>query len=73
VATKSRGGRPAEYDWAAFTRELVRAANLDGFDTRLALGTHMRRWVAENWKKQPEEMTLQKKLAELYPMDLPER
>lgn len=69
--TASRGGAPAKYDWNAFTRELIRTANLSGFATRTEMAAHMREWVAENWRAQPDERTLQRKLAERYPTDLP--
>jgi hypothetical protein len=67
----SRGGAPPTYDWTAFIREALRAANLDGFETRADMAKHMLKWVAETWKYQPDPRTLQRKLAELYPADLP--
>jgi len=67
----ARGGAPPTYDWAAFTRELIRAAILDGFNTRSEIAAHMRKYV-ESWEKQPDAETLRRKLKELYPDDLPE-
>jgi len=65
------GGRPTKYDLGAFRKEAVRAANDDGFESRRAMSDHMRDWVAKNWSDQPDERTLQRYLAELYPDELP--
>lgn len=72
-AIASRGGAPPSYDWKAFNQEALRAANLDGFTTRMEMAAQMRKWVAEHWEEQPDERTIQRRLAELYPSDLPER
>ena len=71
--TKSVGGRLPQYDWDAFYREAVRIANLDGFATRREMAGHLRAWITANWTKQPDERTIQRRLAKLYPSDLPER
>jgi hypothetical protein len=70
---RARGGRPPTYDWDAMTREAVRVANLDGFETRAALAKHLRDWVATNWQEQPDERTLRREIAKRCPSDLPER
>jgi hypothetical protein len=67
-----KGGRTPIYDWVAFNREAVRGAILHSFDSRADMSKYLRSWVAEAWSVQPDERTLQRKLADLYPADLPE-
>jgi hypothetical protein len=72
-AGAARGGRPPTYDWAAFSRELTREANLSAFVTRAAMAAHMRKYVENNWETQPDAETLRRRLKEwFYHDDLPE-
>ena len=68
---KGKGGPPDQYDWPAFTREVVRFANIDGLTTRKELTAHMRAWCATSWETQPEESTILRKVRELCPEDIP--
>lgn len=70
----SRGGRPPGHDWPAFTREVIRIASEDGLTNRRALCDLMVAWCTESWPsdKQPDRETVNKKLKELWPEQLPE-
>lgn len=72
-AHRARGGRAESYDWKAFTREVVRFALLDGFNTRRELTQHMEHWCATNWAEPPSERSLRDKIKELCPPEVPEK
>ena len=65
---RSRGGRPAEYDWDAFVIEIIRIANTpDGLPEKQSelLGT-MLYWCEETWGKQPAQSTAKYKISKIY-------
>jgi hypothetical protein len=70
----NKGGRPPKYDWDAFTRELIRIANLDGLPTgrsggvdRAAIQRQMLNWCAENWLDMPAESVVRERLSKILP------
>lgn len=72
AATSSRrssiGGRPLEFDWMGFARELIRLANtLDGLPDRAATTEHMKKWCAEKWGREPSDSMVRGKIALLHP------
>ena len=72
TALPAKGGRPESNFRKKFTRELVRAANLDGFDTRAKMRLYMKAWAKDKGLEQsPDDKTVRRWLDELYPHDLP--
>ncbi len=71
LSTKCRsGGRPKEYDWDAFAREIVRRANTpDGLPDRARLTRDMAQWCIDTWGKQPADSTLRERVSKLYPLE----
>jgi hypothetical protein len=69
LSTKCRNhGRPKEYDWDAFAREIVRRANTpDGLPDRARLTRDMAQWCIDTWGKEPADSTLRKQVSKLYP------
>jgi len=64
---KLRVGRPTQYNWDGFWREVVRVANTpDGLpDKQTALETAMLEWCDSTWGRQPAESTVRDKLSRL--------
>ena len=62
------------HDWEGFTREVIRIAAVDGLTNRRALCDLMVAWCTTTWPsdKQPDRETVNKKLKELWPEELPE-
>jgi hypothetical protein len=64
----STGGRPAKYDWDAFTRELLRLANTpDGLPDRAATTKHMKEWCVREWGDEPSDSAIRDKITRIYP------
>ena len=65
---KSRGGRPQEYDWDAFTIEIIRLANTpDGLPPKQAdLIGQMLQWCENQWEKQPAESSVKSRISRIY-------
>ena len=65
---KSKGGRPREYDWDAFTIEIIRIANTpDGLPERQAvLIEQMLEWCREKWGREPAESSVKAKISSIY-------
>jgi hypothetical protein len=68
-ATKNLGGRPPKYDWAAFDREMIRLANIDGLPDRPALTCYMMDWCSDKWGADnvPAESKIREHIANRYP------
>jgi hypothetical protein len=67
-APKNRGGRPLEWDWDAFNRELLRLANTpDGLPDRAKLQRYMLGWCEQTWGRSPADSTVRDRIARLYP------
>ena len=66
--TRSRGGRPLEYDWNAFFIEIIRIANTpDGLPGKQSeLIRDMLYWCENTWGKQPAESAAKQKISEIY-------
>ena len=70
----NKGGRPPKYDWDAFTRELIRIANLDGLPIgrsggvdRAAIQRQMLNWCDENWLDMPADSVVRERLSKILP------
>lgn len=64
---KNKGGRPREYDWDAFTIEIIRVANLDGLpDSQAELVRHMLEWCLHTWGKEPAESSVKNRISKIY-------
>ena len=65
---KSKGGRPREYDWDAFTIEIIRIAHTpDGLpETQTALIKQMLRWCQDKWGKEPAESAVKSRISKIY-------
>ncbi len=64
---QSRIGRPPEYDWNAFTIEIIRIADLDGLPEKQSeLIVQMLEWCEDSWGKQPAESAAKKRISEIY-------
>jgi hypothetical protein len=66
--TKTKGGRPQEYDWDAFTVEIIRIADgIDGLpDTQAELISQMLEWCYESWGKEPAESSVKSRISLIY-------
>ena len=66
--TRSRGGRPPEYDWNAFVIEIVRIANTpDGLPEKQSeLIKGMLQWCENTWGKQPSDSMAKEKISTIY-------
>lgn len=66
-APKRRVGRPTQYDWDSFWREVVRVSHTpDGLpDKQAALEKAMLEWCELNWGRQPAESAVRDKLSRL--------
>ena len=65
---KSKGGRPREYDWDAFTIEIIRIANTpDGLPkTQAELIEKMFQWCQEEWGREPAESSVKNRISKIY-------
>ncbi len=64
---RSRGGRPAEYDWDAFVIEIIRIADLDGLPEKQSeLKERMLQWCEDTWGKQPAESSVKSRISHIY-------
>jgi len=67
VEQKSKGGRPAKYDWQGFWTELVVRADLDDLpDTQAGCVRVMASWCLEKWDNEPTDSLLREKIAPIY-------
>jgi chromosomal replication initiation ATPase DnaA len=62
---KNHGGRAPKFDWEALWFELIRIAQIDGFNSRRELRQRTLDWIATNWFDQPSESVLREKLSRL--------
>ena len=63
----NKGGRPAEYDWDAFTVEIIRIADLDALpETQSELVSNMLEWCERTWGKQPAESSVKARISRIY-------
>jgi hypothetical protein len=63
----NKGGRPAEYDWDAFTIEVIRIADLDSLpETQSDLISRMLEWCEQTWGKQPAESSAKTRISRIY-------
>jgi chromosomal replication initiation ATPase DnaA len=62
---KNHGGRAPRFDWEALWFELIRIAQIDGFNSRRELRQRTLDWIATNWIDQPSESVLREKLSRL--------
>ncbi len=64
----NRGGRPREYDWDAFTIEIIRIANTpDGLPERQAeLINQLSQWCENEWRKQPAMSAIKARVSAIY-------
>ena len=68
------GGRPPEYGWDEFVREIVRFANQpDGLQSRTVVKRHMLDWCARHFAEQPDVSTIDRYLKRYLPTELPHR
>ncbi len=65
---KSKGGRPREYDWNAFTIEIIRIAQTpDGLpETQAALIEQMLQWCRDGWEKEPAASSVKNRISIIY-------
>ena len=66
--TKSKGGRPREYDWDALTIEIIRIANSpDGLpETQSELIERLLQWCENAWGKQPADSSVKSHVSKIY-------
>jgi hypothetical protein len=61
-------GRPPQYDWLEFAKEVVRIANTpDGLPDRETMQRHMMAWCKKTWRKAPHPATVRSVLKKLWP------
>jgi len=66
-ASKKQGGRPPEYDWNAFTIEIIRVADLDGLpEKQVDLIGDMLQWCENTWGRQPAESSVKDRISRIY-------
>lgn len=65
---KSKGGRPAEYDWDAFTIEIILVANsIDGLPEKQSeLIDQMLQWCENTWGQQPSLTSVKNRISQIY-------
>ena len=64
---KKKGGRPVEYDWNAFTFEIIRIADLDGLpETQAELISQILEWCSLTWGKEPAESSVKSRISLIY-------
>ena len=64
---KNKGGRPVEYDWDAFTIEIIRIADLDGLpETQAELISQILEWCSLTWGKEPAESSVKSRISLIY-------
>ena len=67
VSPLAKGGRPQEYDWDAFTIEIIRIADLDSLPEKQAhLVSLMLEWCQATWGKEPAESSVKKRISTIY-------
>ena len=66
--SKSKGGRPREYDWDALTIEIIRIANSpDGLpETQSELIERLLQWCENAWGKQPADSSVKSRVSKIY-------
>jgi hypothetical protein len=66
---RNSGGRPEQFNWLVFDREVVRLANTpDGLPSRRDLMKHMLDWCTREWGDEaPGVSTVRERVAGLYP------
>ena len=65
--SRAHGGRPPEYDWDAFTIEIIRIADLDGLpDRQSELIDTMLQWCENTWGKQPAESSVKARISQIF-------
>lgn len=63
----SKGGRPPEYDWDAFTIEIIRIADLDGLPEKQSeLIAEMLQWCENTWGRQPSVSNVKGRISRIY-------
>ncbi len=67
-STRSRVGRPLEYDWDEFVVEIIRiASGLDGLPEKQSeLIKQMLHWCEDTWRRQPAESNVKKRISNIY-------
>jgi hypothetical protein len=65
---RNKGGRPAEYDWDAFTIEIIRIADLpDGLPEKQAdLVNMMIEWFSRTYDGEPAESAVKQRISKIY-------
>jgi hypothetical protein len=65
---KNKGGRPVEYDWDAFTIEIICIADgIDGLpETQAELISQMLEWCESTWGKEPAESSIKSRISLIY-------
>ena len=64
---RSRGGRPLEYDWDAFTIEIIRIADMDSLPEKQSeLKEQLLQWCEDTWGKQPAESSVKSRISNIY-------
>jgi hypothetical protein len=67
IPARNKGGRPPEYDWDAFTVEIIRIADLDSLpETQSELISKMLEWCERTWGKQPAESSVKARISRIY-------
>jgi hypothetical protein len=61
----NRGGRAPKFDWEALWFELIKIAQIDGFNSRRELRERSLDWIATNWVDEPSDSVLREKLSRL--------
>ena len=66
--TKSKGGRPQEYDWDALTIQIIRIADSpDGLpESQAALVEQLLQWCEDTWGKQPAESSVKARISNIF-------
>jgi chromosomal replication initiation ATPase DnaA len=62
---KNRGGRAPKFEWESLWFELIRIAQIDGFNSRRELRQRALAWISANWSEEPSDSVLREKLSRL--------
>jgi hypothetical protein len=64
---RAKGGRPREYDWDAFTIEIIRIADMDRLPEKQSeLIEQMLQWCENTWGRQPAESSVKSRISRIY-------
>lgn len=65
--TRSRGGRPVEYDWDGCIAEIVRIADVDGLPgVQARVLERLQEWFQRTQRREPAPSEIKKRIAPIY-------